>query len=104
MNKADFDGTESLMSVSFSVTIRGETFHVSVTVNLSAGEVVGGLKQMFTSEGGQRRAVFIFRRGLGYSDSAISMHIKLLNAQGETEEVWHAVVSLSGTILHLHPR
>ncbi len=104
MNKADFDGTESLMSISFRVTIRDETFHVSISVNLSAGEVVGELKQTFTSESGRRRAAFIFRRGLGYSDCAISMHIKLLNAQGETEEVWHAVVGLSGAILHLHPR
>lgn len=92
------------MSVSFHVTIRGETFSGMVTVDLSTGKVTGKLRQTLTSESGQRLAVFIFRRSLGRSDSAISMHIKLLDARGETDEVWHAVVSLNGTVLHLHPQ
>lgn len=90
------------MTVSFSLTLRGETFSVAVAIDPANGQVVGSLRRLYTSESGQRRAVFIFRRGLGRTDSSISMHIKLLNAAGETEEVWHAVVSLSGAVIHLH--
>jgi len=35
-------------------------------------------------------------------DSAISMHVKLLNTEGQTETVWHVVVDLQGNVLHLH--
>lgn len=93
---------EILMRVSFSIPIRGETFHITVRVDLSTSQVIGDLKRVLTSESGQRWAMFIFLRHLGRSDSALSMHIKLLDDTGDTEEVWHAVVSLSGQVLHMH--
>jgi hypothetical protein len=90
--------------VSFDITIHGENFRVALVADLSAGQVVGKLRRLITSDSGQRQAIFVFRRGLGRSDSSISMHIKLLDATGETEEVWHAVVTLSGEVIYLHPR
>jgi hypothetical protein len=35
-------------------------------------------------------------------NSDISIHIKLLSALGQTEEVWHAVTSPWGQVIHLH--
>ena len=64
--------------------------------------VVCGLKQMFTSTSGRMLAMFIFRRGLESADSAISIMIKLLNDDCRTDEIWHAVVDITGEVIHQH--
>jgi hypothetical protein len=90
------------MRVSFSVSIEGETFSQSVEVDLLAKAVVGDLISQVSSRSGKRLAVFVFRRQLGRLDLAISMHVKLLNTEGQTETVWHVIVDLQGNVLHLH--
>ena len=102
ITSVDKTGKETLVEINFTLTINDETFDCSITIDLSRSAVVGALKQMFTSRSGQALAMFMFRRGLGATDSAISLMIKLLNDDGSTDEVWHAVVDLAGEVIHQH--
>jgi hypothetical protein len=100
----DFSEDGTSVKVSFSVAIRQKTYKVTVTTDLSAAKIMGNLRQAITSECGRQGAIFIFRRGLQRFNSDISIHIKLLSALGQTEEVWHAVASPWGQVIHLHQR